>query len=62
MKQLKKEGLSVIFITHNLYHAYQIAERFIVLSHGERLADVKRKDTSIDRLSQLIISGRSEEK
>ncbi len=62
MKQLKAEGLSVVFITHNLYHAYQIAERFMILAHGERLADVKREDTSIDHLSQLIIGGRSEKK
>jgi simple sugar transport system ATP-binding protein len=62
MKQLKDEGLSVVFITHNLYHAYQIAERFVILAHGEKLADVRREDTSIDNLSQLIISGRSEEK
>ena len=62
MKQLKDEGLSVVFITHNLYHAYQIAERFVILARGEKLADVRREDTSIDNLSQLIISGRSEEK
>jgi simple sugar transport system ATP-binding protein len=62
MLQLRDEGISVIFITHNLYHAFQIAERFIVLSRGERLTDVKRKDTSIDHLSHLIITGRHEEK
>jgi len=58
--QLKAEGISVIFITHNLYHAFQIAERFIVLSHGERLTDVEREDTSIEHLSQIIISGKHE--
>jgi simple sugar transport system ATP-binding protein len=62
MLQLRDEGISVIFITHNLFHAFQIAERFIVLSRGERLTDVKRKDTSIDHLSHLIISGRHEDK
>jgi simple sugar transport system ATP-binding protein len=62
MLQLRDEGISVIFITHNLFHAFQIAERFIVLSRGERLTDVKRRDTSIDHLSHLIISGRHEDK
>ena len=60
IQQLKAEGISVVFITHNLYHAFQIAERFIVLSHGERLTDVERKDTSIEHLSKIIISGRHE--
>jgi len=58
IKQLKQEGISVVFITHNLYHAFQIAERFVVLAHGERLTDVKREDTSIEHLSHLITSGK----
>jgi simple sugar transport system ATP-binding protein len=57
IKQLKAEGISVVFITHNLYHAFQIAERFMVLAHGERLADVRKDETSIEHLSRLIISG-----
>ena len=56
--QLKAEGISVVFITHNLYHAFQIAERFVILAHGETVADVARDETSIDHLSQLIIGGR----
>jgi len=62
MLQLRSEGISVVFITHNLFHAFQIAERFVVLARGELLADVERKDTSVERLSQLIITGRQEVK
>ncbi len=60
--QLKSEGISVVFITHNLFHAFQIAERFVVLSRGELLTDVSRKDSSIEHLSYLIISGQHEKK
>jgi simple sugar transport system ATP-binding protein len=52
----------VVFITHNLFHAFQIAERFVVLARGELLADVDRKDSSVEHLSQLVISGHHEEK
>jgi simple sugar transport system ATP-binding protein len=62
MKQLRSEGISVVFITHNLFHAFQIAERFVVLARGELLADVDRKDSSVEHLSQLVISGHHEEK
>jgi simple sugar transport system ATP-binding protein len=58
MKQLKTEGISVIFITHNIFHAYNAADRFFILSHGEGLADLEKKDTSIDHLIELITSGR----
>ena len=60
MLQLKKGGISVVFITHNLFHAYQIAERFVVLSRGEVLTDVSREDSSVEHLSELLISGHHE--
>uniref|UniRef100_A0A7V3YLG8 Sugar ABC transporter ATP-binding protein n=1 Tax=Candidatus Caldatribacterium californiense TaxID=1454726 RepID=A0A7V3YLG8_9BACT len=55
VRQLQREGISVIFITHNLYHAYDIAERFVVMARGKKMADVKKKDTSPEELSQLVI-------
>jgi simple sugar transport system ATP-binding protein len=55
MKQLRDEGLSVVFITHNMYHAYQVAERFVIITHGENTADVKKGETSIDHLAELVI-------
>jgi simple sugar transport system ATP-binding protein len=58
MKQLRDEGLSVVFITHNMYHAYQVAERFVILTHGEKTADVTKGETSIDHLAELVIGGK----
>jgi simple sugar transport system ATP-binding protein len=62
MQQLRSEGISVVFITHNLFHAFQVAERFVVLARGEPLADVEKKDTSLDYLNNLVITGRHEGK
>jgi simple sugar transport system ATP-binding protein len=62
MQQLKLEGISVIFITHNIFHAYHAADRFFILSHGEGLANVKKEDTSIDNLIELITGGKKENK
>lgn len=36
---LRDEGLSVVIVTHNLQHAYRVADRFVILSHGKKLAD-----------------------
>jgi len=55
IKQLGKEGISVIFITHNLYHVFPSADRFVVLARGEKIADVEKKDTSVDELVELIV-------
>jgi simple sugar transport system ATP-binding protein len=56
VKSVRDEGLSVIFVTHNLYHVYPIADRFVVLSRGEKVADVMKEETSIDELTKAIVS------
>lgn len=59
MRQLKREGISVIHITHNLHHVFLDADRFVVLSRGKKVTDVRKEDTSIEELSELIIRGAS---
>lgn len=54
---LKAQGISCIFITHNLYHVYPVADRIVVLSHGSKIGDFKREDTSVENLSELITKG-----
>jgi len=61
IKKLRKEGISAIFITHNLYHVFPIAERFVVLARGKKIADVRKEDTSIDDLAEMIIRRPSDE-
>ena len=52
---LRDEGLSVVIVTHNLYHAYQVADRFVILSHGKKLADTQRDHTSAEELIKIIV-------
>ena len=55
VKELKRRGISCIFITHNLYHAYAVADRFVVLVRGEKVGDSLKKNTSIKKLTELLI-------
>jgi simple sugar transport system ATP-binding protein len=52
--ELKNQGISSIFITHNLHHVYPIADRVVVLSHGQECGVFKKEQTSIDELTELI--------
>jgi len=52
--ELKEQGISSVFITHNLYHVYPIADRIVVLSHGKKVGEFKKEETSIDDLTELI--------
>jgi simple sugar transport system ATP-binding protein len=53
--ELKEQGISSVLVTHNIYHGYQVADRFVVLSHGQKIMDVAKKDTSIEELTEIIV-------
>ncbi|MGQ9625642.1 MAG: ATP-binding cassette domain-containing protein [Anaerolineae bacterium] len=55
--EAKNRGLSVIFITHNIYHVYPVADRFTILSHGGKLGDFKKEEVSPEDISEMIVSG-----
>ena len=53
--QLKSEGVSSVLVTHNIYHGYNTADRFVVLSHGRRILDVPKAETSIEELTRTVV-------
>lgn len=54
--ELKEEGVSSVFISHNLYHAFRICDRFVVLSRGRVVTDVLKADTTLAVLSDIIVN------
>ena len=54
IETLKSEGTTCVFITHNLHHVYPVSDRLIVFARGEKIADVYKKDTSIEELTRMI--------
>jgi simple sugar transport system ATP-binding protein len=54
--QLKSEGISSVLVTHNIYHGYHTADRFVVLSHGKKILEVRKDETSIEELTRIIVS------
>lgn len=53
--KLKSEGVSSVLVTHNLYHAYQVCDRFVIMSHGTKVFDVAKVDTTIEELTQHVV-------
>ncbi len=54
IEHLKKEGISVILISHNMAHVYSVVDRIVVLSHGKKVEDVKKSETSRDKIEDLM--------
>lgn len=56
ISNLRGRGTSAVFVTHNIYHAYEICDRFVVMSHGTKVHDIAKGDTSVDDLTQMVIN------
>jgi len=54
--ELRRQGTSSVFITHNLYHVYPIADRIVILKLGEKIGEFKKEETSVEELIELIKS------
>jgi D-xylose transport system ATP-binding protein len=54
---VKSKGVAVVVITHNVLHAFQVADRIVVLHQG-RVAGVRRRqETGHDEVVALITTG-----
>ncbi len=58
INQVKAKGLGVIFITHNVRHAYAVGDRFTVLNRGRTIADAAKREIGIDELQTLMAGGK----
>ncbi len=55
IRQLCKEGKSVIFISHKLNEVMEISDRVLVLRRGETVGEVKASETNQKELVKLMI-------
>ena len=50
VRQAKEGGASVVFISHNIYHTYDISDRFVVLDRGSVVLETDKTKTTADEL------------
>jgi simple sugar transport system ATP-binding protein len=51
VRQIKGQGCSAIFISHNIYHTYGVADRFVILDRGKVVMSANKHEVpSADRL------------
>jgi simple sugar transport system ATP-binding protein len=58
VEEARNKGISIIFITHNVHHVYPVADRFVILWHGESIASFPRGAHSKEEVSEMIVSGK----
>lgn len=53
-RQIADRGLAVVLISHILPHVMELADRVIVMRHGQKVAEIA-DDISSDRLVALVV-------
>jgi simple sugar transport system ATP-binding protein len=54
VEHARDEGSSVILITHNVYHAYEAADRIVILDRGQIVGEFQRADISAVQLIEYM--------
>ncbi len=57
---LREHNIGLIFISHVLQEIFAVADRIVVLRKGQKVADLVKKETSIDKVVNFMI-GKIEE-
>ncbi|ALN86169.1 ABC transporter family protein [Lysobacter capsici] len=55
--QARERGISVIFITHNVHHAYPIGDSFTVLNRGQSMGSFAKHEISKERVLDMMAGG-----
>lgn len=55
--KVRKSGIAVVFITHNVRHAMAVGDRFTVLNRGKTLGTAQRGEITPEELQDLMAGG-----
>jgi simple sugar transport system ATP-binding protein len=55
--RVRKQGVGVVFISHNVRHALAVGDRFTVLNRGQTLGTATRGDITPEELQDLMAGG-----
>ncbi|PVA05532.1 ATP-binding cassette domain-containing protein [Thalassorhabdomicrobium marinisediminis] len=55
--KVRKEGVAVVFITHNVRHALAVGDRFTVLNRGTTLGTAKKGEITAEELQDMMAGG-----
>jgi simple sugar transport system ATP-binding protein len=53
-KGLKSQGVTGVFISHNMHHVFQSCDRIVAMARGEIVYDKPVDETSIDEVHELL--------
>src|SRR6266478_8103450 len=58
IKQLKREGIGIFLISHDIHDVFDLSERIGVMYHGKLVGIVKKDEVTADEVLGMIILGK----
>lgn len=58
IRQLKKEAIGIILISHDIHDVFDLADRISVMLQGRLVGTVNKDDVTIDQVLGMIIMGK----
>jgi simple sugar transport system ATP-binding protein len=55
--QARERGLAVVFISHNVHHAFPVGDKFTVLNRGQSMGTFNKADITRDELEKMMAGG-----
>ncbi|RUV96241.1 MULTISPECIES: ATP-binding cassette domain-containing protein [unclassified Mesorhizobium] len=54
VRGLKEQGVTGVFISHNMHHVFECCDRIVAMARGEMVLDKRIGDTSIDEVHSVL--------
>ncbi len=55
VKQIKKENIACIYITHDFRQVFPVADRIVLVQQGKKVMDIPATSTSLEELEDFIL-------
>lgn len=54
VRSLKEQGVTSIFISHNIHHVFECCDRIVAMARGEIVLDKPKAGTSMDEVLSVL--------
>jgi ribose transport system ATP-binding protein len=61
VKQLRSEGMAIIYISHRMAEIYELSDRLSVFRDGEYIGELTRPEFSSDRIIEMMVGRKIED-
>lgn len=54
VREIKEKGKACVMVSHNIYHIYPVADRFVILDRGRTLGEIHKEAVSLEDLEKIL--------